>query len=62
MIMILLLAQEKGRSLPDGWPEIYLSSAESILKEIEEETGFTCEFVKWISVFDKSKHNALLKK
>ena len=61
----ILLVQGKADglwSLPGGWAEVSLSPAESMLKEMREEAGFSCEVVKLLAVLDKSKHDASLKK
>lgn len=52
----ILLVKEKINglySLPGGWADINVSPKENILKEIREETGFECEVIKLIGVYDK---------
>ena len=52
----ILLVREKSKglwSLPGGWADVNYSPSQNVLKEIKEETGFTCKLVKLIGVFDK---------
>jgi len=44
-------------SLPGGWVDVGDSPAESIRREVLEETGLTVEVVKLAAVFDKLKHD-----
>lgn len=56
----ILLVQEKTDdcwSLPGGWADVNYSPAENIVKELKEETGYSCNVVKLISVYDKNKSN-----
>lgn len=55
----LLLVQEKSDgkwTLPGGWAEIGLTPAESILKEVKEETGLDAVVTRLLAVFDKKKY------
>ncbi len=55
----LLLVREcsEGRwSLPGGWADVGESPAESVVREIYDESGFQTRAVKLLAVFDRSKH------
>lgn len=52
----ILLVKEKIDglySLPGGWADINISPKDNILKEIKEETGYECEVIKLIGVYDR---------
>ncbi|WP_028377686.1 NUDIX hydrolase [Leeuwenhoekiella sp. MAR_2009_132] len=40
-------------TLPGGWADIGLTPSENVLKEIQEETGFSAEVVRLLAVLDK---------
>lgn len=40
-------------TLPGGWADIGLTPAESIVKEVEEETGYKVKPIKLLAVYDK---------
>tara|TARA_R110002020_G_scaffold111839_2_gene257829 strand:+ start:634 stop:1275 length:642 start_codon:yes stop_codon:yes gene_type:complete len=40
-------------TLPGGWADIGLTPAESIIKEVEEETGYQVKPIKLLAVYDK---------
>jgi ADP-ribose pyrophosphatase YjhB (NUDIX family) len=55
----LLLVRERsdGRwTLPGGWADVGESPAESVLREIREESGYEARCVKLLAVLDRSKH------
>jgi ADP-ribose pyrophosphatase YjhB (NUDIX family) len=55
----LLLVRERsdGRwTLPGGWADVGESPAESVLREIREESGYEVRCVKLLAVLDRSKH------
>ena len=52
-ILFIREKQDNLWSIPGGWAEIGFSPLESIIKEIEEETGLTSSVVKLLAVFDK---------
>lgn len=55
----LLLVREKsdgGWTLPGGWADIGQSPAESVEREIWEESGYTARAEKILAVFDRAKH------
>ncbi len=56
----LLMVQESADnlwSLPGGWADINCSPAESVCREVFEETGFTVEVLRLIALHDKRKHD-----
>ncbi len=55
----VLLVKETANdlwSLPGGWADVNLSPAENMLKEMQEETGFTCRIKRMLALWDKLKH------
>jgi ADP-ribose pyrophosphatase YjhB (NUDIX family) len=44
-------------ALPGGWADVNDTPSAAILKEIEQETGFTARIAKLAAVYDRSKHN-----
>jgi ADP-ribose pyrophosphatase YjhB (NUDIX family) len=55
----LLLVRERsdGRwSLPGGWADVGESPAESVVREVYDESGFRTRAVRLLAVFDRSKH------
>ena len=55
----ILLVKERsdGRwTLPGGWADPLESVAESVVREVKEESGFDTRAVKLLAVYDRSKH------
>lgn len=56
----ILLVQERldenRWTLPGGWADIGESAAESVVREIAEETGYHTRAVKLLAVYDRNKH------
>lgn len=44
-------------ALPGGWADVNDSPSSAVLKEIEQESGFTARIVKLAAVYDRNKHN-----
>jgi ADP-ribose pyrophosphatase YjhB (NUDIX family) len=44
-------------ALPGGWADVNDTPSYAILKEIEQETGFTARVVKLAAVYDRNKRN-----
>lgn len=44
-------------SLPGGWADVNNSPAESVVREVFEETGFQVEATKLLAFYDKHKHD-----
>ena len=45
-------------SIPGGWADINLSPAENTIKEIYEESGYSCKALKLIGVYDNYKQSS----
>lgn len=55
----LLLVRERedgGWSLPGGWAEVGQSAAESVEREVQEESGYLVRAVKLLACWDRNKH------
>ena len=55
----LLLVREQADgcwSLPGGWAEVGQSAAESIEREVREESGYVVRAVKLLACWDRNKH------
>jgi ADP-ribose pyrophosphatase YjhB (NUDIX family) len=56
----VLLVRERvdGRwTLPGGWADVNDSPSSAILKEIEQESGFTARVLKLAAIYDRNKRN-----
>jgi ADP-ribose pyrophosphatase YjhB (NUDIX family) len=56
----VLLVRERidGRwTVPGGWADVNDSPSSAILKEIEQESGFTARIVKLAAIYDRNKRN-----
>ena len=56
----LLLVRERADNrwtLPGGWADVGDSPAESVVREIYEESGFETRAVKLLAVYDRSRHS-----
>ena len=55
----LLLVRERedgGWTLPGGWAEVGQSAAESVEREVREESGYTVKAVRLLACWDRDKH------
>lgn len=56
----ILLVQEKldglRWTLPGGWADVNESAAESVVREVWEESGYRVRAVKLLALFDRNKH------
>lgn len=43
-------------TLPGGWADINDSPSQAVMKEIEQESGFTARAVKLAALYDRNKH------
>ena len=43
-------------ALPGGWADVNLTGSECVVREVEEETGFTVRAVKLCGVWDRRRH------
>jgi ADP-ribose pyrophosphatase YjhB (NUDIX family) len=56
--VLLVCERTDGRwTLPGGWADVGESPAESVAREIEEETGYRARVVRLIALFDRNKHD-----
>jgi ADP-ribose pyrophosphatase YjhB (NUDIX family) len=55
-ILLVREAQDGLWTLPGGWADPNESPAESVTREIAEESGFTTRAVKLLALLDRSKH------
>jgi ADP-ribose pyrophosphatase YjhB (NUDIX family) len=56
----VLLVRERADdkwTLPGGWADVNDTPSSAVLKEIEQETGFTARVAKVAAVYDRNKHN-----
>jgi ADP-ribose pyrophosphatase YjhB (NUDIX family) len=57
----VLLVRERADgkwTVPGGWADVNDSPSSAVLKEIEQESGFTARILKLAAVYDRNKHNA----
>jgi len=57
----VLLVRERADgkwTVPGGWADVNDSPSSAVLKEIEQESGFTARILKLGAVYDRNKHNA----
>jgi ADP-ribose pyrophosphatase YjhB (NUDIX family) len=55
-VLLVQEASDAGWTLPGGWADPNESLAESVVREIFEESGFTTKAEKLLAVYDRSKH------
>jgi ADP-ribose pyrophosphatase YjhB (NUDIX family) len=58
----VLLVRERtdGKwTIPGGWADVNDTPSSAVLKEIEQESGFTARILKLAAVYDRNKHNPL---
>jgi ADP-ribose pyrophosphatase YjhB (NUDIX family) len=44
-------------TLPGGWADVNDSPSVAVLKEIDQESGFTARIIKLAALYDRDKHN-----
>lgn len=55
--LLLVREHEDGRwTLPGGWAEVGQSAAESVEREVREESGYIVKAVKLLACWDRNKH------
>ena len=55
--ILLVREREDGCwTLPGGWADVLESPAESVVREIREESGYETRATKLLAVYDRSKH------
>jgi ADP-ribose pyrophosphatase YjhB (NUDIX family) len=55
VLMVRERADDKW-TLPGGWADVNDTPSSAVLKEIEQESGFTARTVKLAAVYDRNKH------
>ncbi len=55
-ILLVREAEDGGWSLPGGWAEVGESGAESVEREVREESGYLVKAVKLLACWDRNKH------
>jgi ADP-ribose pyrophosphatase YjhB (NUDIX family) len=56
--VLLVRESSDGKwALPGGWADVNDTPSHAILKEIEQETGFTARVAKLAAVYDRNKRN-----
>lgn len=56
--VLLVRERSDGRwALPGGWADVNDTPSSAVLKEIEQETGFTARVTKLAAVYDRNRRN-----
>jgi ADP-ribose pyrophosphatase YjhB (NUDIX family) len=56
--VLLVCERTDGKwTLPGGWADVNDTPSSAVLKEIEQESGFTARVTKLAAVYDRNKHN-----
>jgi ADP-ribose pyrophosphatase YjhB (NUDIX family) len=55
-ILLVREREDGGWTLPGGWADIGQSAAESVVRELREESGYETRAVRLLAVFDRNKH------
>ncbi len=55
LLLVREVADEGRWTLPGGWADVNLTPAENVLKEIEEESGYTARVRKLAAVWDRTR-------
>ena len=55
-VLLVKESADNKWSLPGGYADISLSASESIIKEVQEETGFVFKPLQLLAVWDRNKH------
>jgi ADP-ribose pyrophosphatase YjhB (NUDIX family) len=56
-ILLVREVSDGGWALPGGWADVNQSAAESVVREVLEESGYETRAVKLLAVYDRSKHD-----
>lgn len=56
-ILLVKETQDGYWSLPGGWADVNYSAAESVRKEVLEETGLRCTVTRLLALWDTAKHD-----
>jgi ADP-ribose pyrophosphatase YjhB (NUDIX family) len=55
-ILLVREAEDGGWTFPGGWAEVGQSAAESVVREVREESGYLVTAVKLLACWDRNKH------
>jgi ADP-ribose pyrophosphatase YjhB (NUDIX family) len=55
-ILLVREAEDGGWAFPGGWAEVGQSSAESVEREVREESGYLVKAVRLLACWDRNKH------
>lgn len=55
-LLLVREVQDGGWALPGGWAEVGQSAAESVEREVREESGYIVKAVKLLACWDRNKH------
>lgn len=56
----ILMVKERSDdlwTLPGGWADVNESASEAVIRETQEETGFTVSAIRLLALWDKQKHD-----
>lgn len=57
LLMVREVADDGRWTLPGGWADVNLTAAESVIKEMEEESGFEVRVRKLAAVWDRTRQD-----
>ena len=55
-VLLVREAEDGGWTFPGGWAEVGQSAAESVEREVREESGYLVKAVKLLACWDRNKH------
>jgi ADP-ribose pyrophosphatase YjhB (NUDIX family) len=55
-LLLVREAEDNCWTLPGGWAEVGQSAAESVVREVREESGYNVKAVKLLACWDRNKH------
>jgi ADP-ribose pyrophosphatase YjhB (NUDIX family) len=55
-VLLVRESQDGGWTFPGGWAEVGQSAAESVEREVREESGYLVKAVKLLACWDRNKH------
>lgn len=56
-VLLVREVQDGNWSLPGGWADVNQTAAESVVKEVLEETGLTGKAVRLLALWDSARHD-----
>lgn len=55
-VLLVREAEDGGWTFPGGWAEVGESAAESVEREVREESGYVVKAVRLLACWDRNKH------